>query len=265
MPNRSHRVMLTAVLIFSCTTLDVLSAAELGDPGFESLVSKTVERETMVGGWSISAGEPYASGIEVKVDKTAAHSGQVGLRLQGATAAHLAAIHQSILQLPAGIFEFKVWAKGEGVLVLKSDTLQRRGDLMKQWAEYSLTFEQAKTGPADLAILVDGKTWRGGNTQVDDATLVPASAERQAAWKGQEKARAEYGFVPEYFTAQLPQPGAIGKPAGTFQGGPVVWREKAMFFDKHYDLANAVIRNRSRGIWAPMAFRCSKPPPSVSG
>ena len=115
------------------------------------------------------------------------------------------------------------------MLVLKTDTLRRRGDLTRDWAEYSLTFEQTRAGPADLTILVIG------NAQVDDVLLASASAERQAAWKEQEKARAEYGFVPEYFSEQLPQPGAAVKPAGTFQGGPVTWRQKVVFYDKSYD------------------------------
>ena len=77
--------------------------------------------------------------------------------------------------------------------------------------------------------------WSYRQRQVDDASLASASAEQQAAWKEQEKARLEYGFVPEYLSAQSPQPGAPVKPAGTFQGGPVTWREKVVFYDKSYD------------------------------
>jgi hypothetical protein len=220
---------LTTVLFLFCAAVDGLSAAELGDQGFEALAGKTIGRKTVVGEWSIPPGQPYADGIEVKADKTAARSGQLGLRLQRLANGRLAGIQQRIADLAAGLYEFKVWAKGEGVLILKTETLRRRGDLTKSWAEYSLTFEQPKAGPADLTILADG------NAQVDDASLSPASTERQAAWKEQEKARAEYGFVPEYFVAQSPQPGAATKPAGTFQDGPVAWREKVVFYDRTYD------------------------------
>ena len=53
--------------------------------------------------------------------------------------------------------------------------------------------------------------------------------------EGAGEGPAEYGFVPEYLSAQSPQPGAQVKPAGTFQCGPVTWRQKVVFYDKSYD------------------------------
>ena len=122
----------------------------------------------------------------------------------------------------AGIYEFKVWAKGKGALILQTETLRRRGDLTTPWAEYSLTFEQPKAGAVDLMILADG------NAQVDDASLSPASAEKQAAWKEQEKARAKYGFVPEYFAAQSPQPGILTNQPERFKTGRSLARESSL-------------------------------------
>ena len=229
MRNRRCSIVVMSVLFLSCTAVDGLSAAELADPGFEALAGKTIGRNTVVDAWSIPPGQPYADGIEVEADKTAAHGGQAGLRLQKLANGRLAGVQQRLSHLVAGIYEFKVWAKGKGALILQTETLRRRGDLTTPWAEYSLTFEQPKAGAVDLMILADG------NAQVDDASLSPASAERQAAWKEQEKARAKYGFVPEYFAAQSPQPGAPDKPAGTFQDGPVTWREKVVFYDRTYD------------------------------
>ena len=205
------------------------SGQELGDPGFEALSGKAVSREAAAGQWSIPPGEPYADSIEVKAGPSAARGGKAGLSLRQLNASRLAAVHQPIPQLAAGIYEFKLWAKGKGVLALKTDTLRRRGDLTKEWVAYSVTFEQAKAGPADLAILVSG------HAQVDDASLAPASAEKRAAWKEREKAQAEYGFVPEHFAAQSPQPGAPVEPTGAFQGGPVTWRKKVVFYDRRYD------------------------------
>ena len=103
----------------------------------------------------------------------------------------------------------------------------RRGDLTKPWAEYSLTFEQSKTGPADLMILADG------NAQVDDASLSPASAEPQAAWKEQEKARAKYGLCRSIAASRrspagLPNRGNVSRRAGRLG-------EKVVFYDRTYD------------------------------
>ena len=46
MPNHSYPIVFAMLLVLSCATLGVLSAAELGDPGFETLAGKTVGRET---------------------------------------------------------------------------------------------------------------------------------------------------------------------------------------------------------------------------
>ena len=140
----------------------------------------------------------------------------------------MAAVHQPI-QLPSGIYEFTIWAKGDGAIVLKTEILRRRGDLGREWAKYSLTFEQAEGRPGQYRHS-DRQHCPGGR-RIADAGFGPTPG-RLA---GTGKARAEYGFVPEYFAAQSPQPGAPAKPAGTFQGGPVAWREKAVFYDKRYD------------------------------
>ena len=88
-------------------------AQELGDPGFEALIGKTVSHEAVTGEWSIPAGQPYADSIVVKADATTARTGKAGLKLQTLTGGREAAVHQQIPQLAAGIYEFKVWAKGK--------------------------------------------------------------------------------------------------------------------------------------------------------
>ena len=116
MRNRGCSIVVTTVFFLSCTAVDGLSAAELADQGFEALAGKTIGRNTVVGAWSIPPGQPYADGIEVEADKTAARGGQVGLRLQTFAGGRLAGVHQPVADLAAGVYEFKVWAKGKGAL-----------------------------------------------------------------------------------------------------------------------------------------------------
>ena len=82
------------------------------------------DAHTVVGEWNIPAGQPYADGIKVKADKTAARGGQVGLRLQTFAGGRLAGVQQRIADLAAGVYEFKVWAKGKGALILTTETLR---------------------------------------------------------------------------------------------------------------------------------------------
>ncbi len=203
-------------------------AQQLGDPSFEALAEKDAPREAVAGGWSIPPGPPYADGIAVRGDAQAAHDGASGLSLAVSVWGRLAAVRQTV-DLPAGMHELKVCAKGDGLVILSAGSLRRRGNLGKDWAQYSLTFEAAQAGPVDLTILANC------SASVDDASLAPASPERLTAWQRQETARAEYGFVPDYLSAQLPQPGAPAIPAGDFQAGPVTFREKVVYYDKRYD------------------------------
>ncbi len=205
-------------------------AQQLGDASFEALAGKEAPREAVAGGWSIPPGPPYADGIAVRGDAKAAREGASGLSLSVSVWGRLAAVRQSP-ELPAGLYELKVWAKGDGLLILSAGSLRRRGDLGKDWAQYSLTFATAQAGPVDLTIMTNR------SASVDEASLAAASPERAAVWEKQEAARAEYGFVPEYLSAQLPQPGAPTVPAGDFRPGPVTFREKIVYYDARYDSA----------------------------
>ena len=85
MRNRSHSIILTAVLFVSCSAAGMTSAAELGDAGFEALAGKTVGREAVPGQWSIPPGQPFADGIDVKADPlppAAARRGSVAPRVE---------------------------------------------------------------------------------------------------------------------------------------------------------------------------------------
>ena len=208
------------------------AAPGLGDTGFESLAGKDAPREAAPAAWAIPPGPPHANGIEVRGAKAYARAGEAGLRLHATTWGRLAAVRQGVLALAPGVYTFAGWARGEGVLARSAGSSRRRGDLTKEWAPYSITFAQAQEGPAELTILANS------DAQVDDASLAPIVGERLAAWEAQEKARAEYGFVPEYLSTQLPQPGAPQKPAGAFQGGPLTFREKVVYYDERYDTAH---------------------------
>jgi hypothetical protein len=205
----------------------VAGAQQLGDPGFEALAGKPVPRAAAAG-WSIPAGATYADGITVTADAAAAHSGATGIKLAVTSWGRLAAVRQSPT-LPVGVYDLRVWAQGDGSLTLVAGHDRRRGVLGKTWAQYSLTFAVPAAGAVDLTILTDSKA------SVDDVTLEPLTGDRLAAWQKQEAARAEYGFVPEYLSAQLPQPGAPGPPTGGFETGRVVWGDRAVFYDERYE------------------------------
>jgi hypothetical protein len=178
----------TLALVFVlATVVTVASAQTLGDPSFEALAGKDAPRAAVAGGWYIPAGPPYADGITVRGDKKAARSGKAGLSMSVSSPGRNAAARQTV-DLPAGVYEFTVWAKGDSVLVLSAGDLRRRGDLGKEWAPYSLTFATAQAGPVDLTVMATH------NASVADAALSPASPERLAAWQKQESARAEYGW-----------------------------------------------------------------------
>ena len=150
------------------------------------------------------------------------------------------------------------------MLVLRSDTLRRRGDLTKEWAEYSLTFEQAKPGPAIRfsSTARPGRRQRPGGRRVARARLGRSPGRLEGAGEGPGGIRLCAGV----FCGPVAATRRAGKPAGTFQGGPVTWREKVVFFDKRYDtLRTLSTRKRSRDIWAPMVSRCWKPRRSASG
>lgn len=234
---RYRRLLLTTALaLVAACPAGRAQVQQLGDPGFEALAGKDAPRQAVAGGWSIPPGPPYADGITVRGEAAAAHGGAAGLSLKTLAYGRLAAARQTV-DLPAGVYEFKVWAKGDGVLTLSAGNLRRRGDLGKDWAQYSVTFAQTQPGSVDLTIIAGGNApWSFASTQVDEASLAAASPERVATWQKQEQARAECGFVPPYFSAQLPQPGAPVIPAGDFQAGPVTWREKVVYYDNKYDL-----------------------------
>ena len=227
----TRRLPLTALPLLAALLLALPAhAQQLGDPSFEALAGKDAPRSAAPGGWYIPAGPPYADGISVRGDKAAARTGAAGLSLSASVWGRLAAARQTV-DLPAGVYEFTVWGKGDGLLVLTAGNLRRKGDLGKEWAQYSLTFSVAQAGPVDLTLLATH------NASVDDAALSPASPERLAAWQKQETARAEYGFVPDYLSAQAPQPGAPVAPAGAFQPGPVSFHDKVVYCDEKYDAA----------------------------
>ena len=98
--------------------------------------------------------------------------------------------------------------------MLRAVGTRRRGNLTKNWAEYSVTFQQAKAGHADLDVLVSI------TGDIDDASLQKASQDIEQVWKEQDKTRLVYGFLPEHSRAQSPQPGATWKTSETVQSGP---------------------------------------------
>ena len=225
---RTCPFVLTALVTLATLLVGPAAHAQtLGDPSFEALAGRDAPREAAAGAWYIPAGPPYADGIAVKGDVKAMHGGASGLSLAVSVWGRLAAIRQT-MELPAGVYEFKVWAKGDGYLVLSAGNLRRRGDLGKDWAHYTLIFAQDKPGPVDLTIMANR------SAMVDDATLAPAPPERAAAWQRQEAARGQYGFVPDYLSAQVPQAG-FPLPTGEFKAGPVTFREKVVYYDKNYD------------------------------
>jgi len=230
---RLQGMILTWVLaLAACAACAEALAERLGDQGFESLAGKEVPREAAPGAWRIPAGPPYANMIEVRGDKAFARTGQGGLLLKVTRAwGRVAAVRQTVPRLPKGVYEFKVWAKGKGLIVLAADRRRRRGDLTDDWARYSLAFEQRQNGPRELTIVATSEA------QVDDASLDPLSGARLKAWKKQEEARKRYGFVPDGVSAQLPQPGAPQKPTEGFVDGPVKWREKVVYYDDRYDVS----------------------------
>ena len=159
---RFHLVRSLAVVFVLATVVTVASAQTLGDHSFEALAGQDAPRAAVAGGWYIPAGPPYADGITVRGDAQAAPSGAVGLSLAVSVWGRLAAARQTV-DLPAGVYEFQVGAKGDGLLLLSAGNLRRRGDLSKDWAHYSLTFATDQPGPVDLTIMTthnaSGDTW----------------------------------------------------------------------------------------------------------
>ncbi len=116
---------------------------------------------------------------------------------------NLGAVQQAV-KLEPGLYEFCVWAKGQGDLVLRCGPSGRNQPLGADWAFYGYLFD-AKEGESLLTIGVVGESVHNPFAVISSPELKPASEEQKAAWAKQEDSFRQFGFYTS--SAQRPAPG----------------------------------------------------------
>jgi len=209
-----------AALALLTSVLRAQDGELLQNPGFEQ-GARAWEKQT-----------GYLATVKIgKLPET--HGGAQAARLTAKSAGRAVTVRQRASDLPAGVYEFSVWCKGEGKLQLavKGVASRRFAIAAGQWRHYSLAFEVAEPRPCVLLITVPL-----GDAAVDDASLGPAEPALAEAWRRQQEALAQFHFIPSGYSAQRPAPAAAATPAAApVQVAPIT--DRTVFYDPRYDTA----------------------------
>ena len=171
-------------------------------------------------------------GSNVRMHKTAdAHAGQHAARLSTFVDGRFAVIGQQTATMPSGVYELTVWCKGKGRLRLTVRGVGQRRFVIAEpgWHAYSTALDLPRPGKHTVTVDV------AGDALVDDVTLVQGDARLQGAWKRQQAALEQFGYVPSGYSAQRPAPRSHTQPVPSREPAPMT--DKVVFYDPRYDAA----------------------------
>lgn len=138
------------------------------------------------------------------------------------------------MKLAAGLHEWQVTGAGSGWLKLQAGDQKRSLRVMTEPALYGLLFELAQPAEVELVLQFTGETKE--HFDLASANVVPADAERLAAWAAAKESFALLGY---YGTdPQRPAPGAPARAVTALAKTDLErWaiRETVVFYDAGYD------------------------------
>ena len=218
---RSRWVAVLAVAAYvAIAAAEATGANLLDDPGFEAGATGRIGDEKGPRQWR------SASGAVVVTEQGRDASRSVHLQ-NGASVA------QRIPAQPKGVFELTLWARGQGIVALSDGYAKREMALGQDWSLYRFAFEAQTAGEVEITISAagpDAEAW------VDDLSLTEADAELAEAWRKQQEALVQFGFVPGHLSAQRPAPTVAGTPAAVAPRPlPAAATERVIFADERYD------------------------------
>ena len=199
----------------------------VADGGFEKCANGRLSDKAEPGGWKFLPPAYYNPAAQATVIEREGRNGTKCVKLSGGSAM------QTVAKLNAGIYELTAWARGKGRIVLSDGPTKRDMALGADWHQYSFVFAKQVAGPADIVISVSDAA---DEAWADDVELKPADAALTEAWKKQEAALVQLGYLPDQLSAQRPAPDVGGQAqAGPAHPLPKATTEAIVFADDHYD------------------------------
>lgn len=208
-------------------------ARALPGVGLDNIAAGPLPTGAGTDNWNVP--ETHAGTMQASAGPAHARGDGMGLELKRGR--HEAVLVRRLPDLAPGIYEFTLWARGEGDFTLGADANRRRLALGEEWQPYSLVFEIAE--PATVTLQMAAGRWM----EADGLELWAAGADLREAWRKQEEARLQLGFVPAAASAQRPAPGRTARE-WSIPEERLAWTAKAVYFDARYDAAH--IRNADR-------------------
>ena len=228
--SRIRRVFNMIFFLVLCQTL-TLSAAE--DAISSGNLLSNGDFETGTSSWKMVSPpliRADTAGVQPDIN---AHSGKQAARLKSTISA--VAIEQTTPQLQAGVHEFTVWVSGKGRLSLAVRQVASRNFTIAEdgWHQYSLVFDLKEPRTCVVACEL---LRPGSEALVDDTALALGDDALKTAWKNQQDAQLQFGYIPSGYSAQRPEPITASIPRSV-ERAPVAITRKVILFDPCYDTA----------------------------